>query len=811
MKVWHIIVLFSLGAFAADFSTFKENDIKQFLHDRKIDTSDRSYEELTKLADEEWAKLKGLRSDRKITVDVGDGNQQQILTLATDPNADLGDIFPHNWDYLTNDKTPYKQVKDWVFESWTADNLKSYLDSNKVKYGRKSTKQDLIDKAKESWDKVVKQFDVSGSYAGDWLYLSWSLDGIKGWLQEHEVQFDPKASKDELLSLVKDNSYLASLSSIDNRNSLLDLFNLPNLNIFDGGSIKADFIDSWSYSQLREWLYYHGLVSEKPGVNSDKLSIDKLKKLAKSNVKYLESDVNSWIASTKDAADPYLSKKPKDWKASLDGVINSSFLVGIDNWSKERLKQFLRARNVRFSLFSTKRQLIELVKSSKDLPVKESSSPNWFFESWSTDSLRDWLKEKGQQVEGSRDDLINGVSNYYKNFQFTDNSLQSEIKNYKPDFDDFKYKLDKKYGKNKAKSDATILAAFLIASAYYNTASKSLGEKYGENKFELEQALQDVQDSAFDYTVKLVDGAKGAELKVKDHADAVSKAATDYANTLSTKLIESYKNVQNAAEETYESTTGYAQYLADLVKGKFHAHKPKADTYAKEAGKQYDQATKKAGEHVNKAGEHIDYATKKAGEHYEYAAQKVGEHYDYAAQKAGEAAEKAGEHYDYAAQKAGEAAKKAGEHYDNAASNAQSAYSEYKPGVENAARKSYENVKESYENAKEYVGSTNDAVQSAYAEYKPQVENSIKNSYNYLVKAYTNADLKAYLGLFGFSVDFLNSLNRGQLIKLSEEQSKIFFGQKSKWDKSISEVISDGASQVQGTGASLWRRITSVF
>lgn len=841
MKFLNITILLTLAAnlVAANsplFSAFKENDIKHFLKDRKINTDNfKTYDELSKVAQEEYEKLQSQKSSRSFTVDVSDNDQQQILNLATDPNADLNDIFPHNWDYLTSltkEKTEddsssyYSQLKNWVFESWTLENLKSYLTSNKVKFDKKhATRQDLIDLAKSSYDDVIEKFNVSGVYAGDWLYEGWSIDDIKNWLSEHEIEFDPKATKDQLLDSIKENNYIASLSNIDNKESLLDSLNLPEHHIFDeAGKIKSEFYDTWSYSQLREWLYYHGLITTKPNVDAKDLDLEKLKTLARSHENYLISDIKGWIDSSKKKADPYLSKKPENWKSKLDGFINSSFLVGIDNWSKDRLKQFLKVRNVKFSQFSTKRQLIELVKSSKNIPVKYNQSigvpASWFFENWSTESLRNWVQEKGESIDGSRQDLYNSINNYYKNIDLNPSkSIKEQTKFYKPDLDEFKLKLQDSHEKTKGKlneknriADETILAAYSLGLEYYNQASKTIGNKYSENKFELNEALNQAQKSSFDYSKKLIEESKKGKINVQENLESAAKAATDYANDLSVTLVESYTNSKPVVENFFDDSVKYAKGLLAAATGLFYQHKPLAEQAAQGAygsakdyinsinnivNEKYEGVKPSVDAAVSQSKEYADAALKVANDHYNEYQPKVASAYDQANSAAASAY--------------GEYQPKAVEAYSKANAAAASAYDEYKPLVEEAA-------KNSYESAKKYSNDANQAIQSAYEEYQPKIAEATKNGYDYVLQAYSNADLKSYLKSFGFDNELLNGLNRGQLLKLSQEQSNLFYGNsKTKWDKSIVEVLSDSATGVQqklglkSEPTSAWSKFRSYF
>lgn len=851
MKLFSVALIATLaGSVAANsspFSTFNDNDIKHFLRDLKVDVDENTpSDKLNEQAQEEFDKLQAEYKNRKFTIDVTDDGQQQILNLATDPNADLSVIFPHNLDYLTNkDLNPsgdyYSQVKNWIFESWTIDNLKSFLKSNGISYDKTSTRQDLIDSAKSSWDDILEKFQVSGNYAGDWLYQGWSIDDVKNWLKEHDLTYEEDFSREDLLKMVKENNYIASLSNIDNKQSLLDSLKLLERLIFDdAGKIKDDFINEWNYSQLREWLYIHGLIDTKPDVEAKDLDIDKLQKMVKSHENYLVNDIKSWIESTKDHVDPYIGKKSDSWQKTLDNFINSSFLVGIDNWSKDRLKEFLKVRNVKFSQFSTKRQLIELVKSLKNIPVKTQQAigvpSNWYFDSWSTEAIRQWLQEKGEKVDGSRQELINSIAEYYQSLQENaSKSIDEQIKNYKPDLDEYKKSIEESYQATKEKAgetnsiaDETLLAAYSISIEHYNQVAKVLKNKYKDNRFEVNDALQKAQQASYEYSQQLINNSK--EIKVKDNIEAAVNAATLYADDLSNQLIETYKIQKPKVEEFIDEAQNYLKYFGNYVNEAFQQHKPKAEQVAQDA---YASAQKVANDAYESAKDYADSANGVLNEKY----QEVKPHVDEAVEQLKQYASAAHQNYIETKPKVAEAYNQANEiaqsAYSQANEKAQLAYSEYKPkvvdtynDVNEAAWSAYgeykpiveEAARVAYESAQSYGADANEAVQLVYGEYKPKIQDASRKSWDYVLESWSNADLKQYLNSFGFDSNFLNELNRGSLLKLSQEQLKLFYGDsKSKWDKPIVNVFTDASAQLQKKlglspkPTSVWDRLRGYF
>lgn len=95
-------------------------------------------------------------------------------------------------------------------------------------------------------------------------------------------------------------------------------------------------------------------------------------------------------------------------------MINDTFFVGIENWSKDKLREFLNVRKVPYSIFTTRKQLVELVKEHRGDPIHVEADAYIIDNDISTNSIKEWLREQGQNVDGSRQDLIAAFQNNSK-------------------------------------------------------------------------------------------------------------------------------------------------------------------------------------------------------------------------------------------------------------------------------------------------------------------------------------------------------------------------------------------------------------
>lgn len=108
-------------------------------------------------------------------------------------------------------ETAYGSVKDWIFDSWSVTALSSFLDRHSVPQPQPPTRPSLIETAKNNFNNVATKLGETASYPGNWLYESWTEQDLKTWLKEHGYPVPKKASRDDLISSVRRNSRWASV------------------------------------------------------------------------------------------------------------------------------------------------------------------------------------------------------------------------------------------------------------------------------------------------------------------------------------------------------------------------------------------------------------------------------------------------------------------------------------------------------------------------------------------------------------------------------------------------------------------------
>jgi hypothetical protein len=401
------------------------NDLKNYLADNSVPFDEKkvTIAELKKLSKSHWEDHQSQVNTPSQTLDnswfggFGDfglgGIKQKVLgggpkTVGDKVGDKVGDAIDYSIEAVTG---PYKDIKSWVFTTWSTDDIKKLLKKADIKYdeARYTTRSDLVKLAQDSYDDIAKYFNASGKYPGDWLFSTWDTKSLKKWLRDNDVDYSSlKDNRESLLHKVRQHAYDASVYTADQRESILESLDLANSALYDKlGGIRDDIFNTWSSSQLYSWLKSHKVdVDESVKQNKEELAL-----LAQKNKHEFKNDVSSWVAKASRTVSPHLSKATK----SVDNVINDTFFVGVENWSRDRLKAFLNSRGVAIPHFATKWQLVELVKANKYKPITKFNKDD-FFQGWSTANVQKWLSEQGDVASSTGKDLWEKSTDLYKQF-----------------------------------------------------------------------------------------------------------------------------------------------------------------------------------------------------------------------------------------------------------------------------------------------------------------------------------------------------------------------------------------------------------
>lgn len=105
----------------------------------------------------------------------------------------------------------------------------------------------ILQKARSSYEAVAKKAGQTAAYPGDWLYESWSDSDLKSWLDTNGFPAPQPSNRDKLIASVRRNSRLAYLKVQDQAASATASAQTAYATLTDM------IIDAWSESQLKEF------------------------------------------------------------------------------------------------------------------------------------------------------------------------------------------------------------------------------------------------------------------------------------------------------------------------------------------------------------------------------------------------------------------------------------------------------------------------------------------------------------------------------------------------------------------------------
>lgn len=221
--------LFSSGSNL--ISSWSKGDLEQFLQDRGLVYKPNSkIDDLRHLANDEWNKL----------------------TASQSSWSSFSRFW--NWDNYNPALNYDSSYTDWVFGSWSKQEIYKFIHKydiplTKAQSSRVLTNDELIGIIKANWSKVTKKNKklFSSLYPGEWLYQGWSKKSLESWLKEHDIDFNPKATREDLLTLVRKNIYVITTGASD-------YFNLAYNSAWDQiNSLQSEF-QHWTADDIKAWL-----------------------------------------------------------------------------------------------------------------------------------------------------------------------------------------------------------------------------------------------------------------------------------------------------------------------------------------------------------------------------------------------------------------------------------------------------------------------------------------------------------------------------------------------------------------------------
>lgn len=312
--------------------------------------------------------------------------------------------------YETEDKTQdaYTSIKDWILDTWTDSQLKSFCDHHAIPVPQPRKRDTLLAKARSNYDTVAQKAGETASYPGNWLYSTWTESDLKEWLDTHGFPAPQPTTRDKLIAAVRRNSRLAYLKS----QSQLSSATASAQSAYS--SLTDMLIDSWSESQLKEFCDKNSL----PVPQGTKLN--ELRALVRKHRAEILGDTAAHTASS--AFGAATSKVGNQYaKATNDAslAVQDAFNQAVNSWSETRLKSYLDARGIPVPHASKTDELRALVR--KNYHKAASGYTAWTFDDMSAENLKDYLKKNGdaaakktaEKTGATRDELVSAAQSAY--------------------------------------------------------------------------------------------------------------------------------------------------------------------------------------------------------------------------------------------------------------------------------------------------------------------------------------------------------------------------------------------------------------
>ena len=137
--------------------------------------------------------------------------------------------------------------------SWTESQLKSFLDYHGVPNPQPRTRDSLLSTARSNYQSVANKAGETAAYPGAWLYAQWSDSDLKAWCDERGIPVPQTGNRDSLIATIRRHSYVAAQEANRRYNSATKQAASAQQ------SLSNQLLDSWSDSQVKEWLDKNGI------------------------------------------------------------------------------------------------------------------------------------------------------------------------------------------------------------------------------------------------------------------------------------------------------------------------------------------------------------------------------------------------------------------------------------------------------------------------------------------------------------------------------------------------------------------------
>ncbi|KAG9244147.1 putative stress response protein ish1 [Calycina marina] len=434
MRFFSQLLMLGLAVDASVASMFSTKGVYNKWHETELERwlSDHSVPYPTPYDRAQLQTLVKNNWQQKIATPYNDWDTNQLGNYLAEKGVESKDIAAVSKDglvsqvknlwYETEDKADgaWSSVKDWIFDSWTDSQLKSFADKHAIPVPQPRKRDTLISTIRSNYENIAQKAGETVSYPGDWLYGSWSESELKAWLDERGIPAPQPSSRDKLIASVRRNARIASLKAADLQASASKSANNAAQTLTD------KLLDSWSDSQIKQWADENGIKVPQGSKRNELIAIAR-----KHRSSFTASAASAFGAATSSAGNAYSS-------ATDDAALKAedAFDSAAATWSESRLKAYLDSRGVPVPQSGKKDELLAAVRLNRHKAATGWSS--WTFDTWTIDNLKKYLAQSGNkaaekaaaQKDVTRDQLLEAAQSEYETASKAGGTAYSSVASY---------------------------------------------------------------------------------------------------------------------------------------------------------------------------------------------------------------------------------------------------------------------------------------------------------------------------------------------------------------------------------------------
>lgn len=315
----------------------------------------------------------------------------------------------NSW-YETEDnaQNAWGGVRDWILDTWTDSQLKSFADKHGIPVPQPRQRDTLLQKARQGYEAAAKKLGETAAYPGNWLYETWTESELKEWLDTHGFPAPQPTSRDKLIAAVRRNSRLAYLQAGSQAASATASAQAAYATLTDM------IINAWGETQLKQFCDKNGIPVPQGTKANELRALVRKNRAEILGDTFASSASSAFGAATSNAQNQYA--KATD-SASL--AAQNAFEGAMGGWSDSRLKAYLDARGIPVPQNSKADDLRALVR--KHSHKASSGWTAWTFDDFSVESLKTYLgkygdaaaKKAAQKKDATRDELLSAAQTAY--------------------------------------------------------------------------------------------------------------------------------------------------------------------------------------------------------------------------------------------------------------------------------------------------------------------------------------------------------------------------------------------------------------